>query len=186
MQIVSTIVGAAWVLWLVYWVISAAGAQPTVRQAGWKGMVASRLLLVIAVLTVFRLQSTGWGHIPRTGEPVLAWTGLVLTLGGLGLAVWARVHLGRNWGTPMAHQQGAELVTSGPYSWLRHPIYTGLIVALFGTAAAVGWLVLLPATIASAYFVPAAWTEDRELKKTFGESYLKYQARTKMLVPFVY
>ena len=68
---------------------------------------------------------------------ILGWTGVALCLLGFGLAINARRHLGRNWGTPMSRKEQPELVTSGPYALIRHPIYTGLILAMLGSAIGV-------------------------------------------------
>ena len=79
------------------------------------------------------------GHRAVVSSPILQGVGMVLFLTGLGLAVWARVHLGRNWGTPMCEKVDAELVTSGPYRYIRNPIYSGIILAAIGTAVAISW-----------------------------------------------
>jgi protein-S-isoprenylcysteine O-methyltransferase Ste14 len=64
---------------------------------------------------------------------ILAAIGALVFACGIALAVWARLHLGRNWGMPMTQRAEPELVTSGPYRFVRHPIYTGLLTALLGT-----------------------------------------------------
>ena len=79
------------------------------------------------------------GHRAIVSSPVLQGIGLVLFLTGLGLAVWARAHLGRNWGTPMSEKMDAELVTSGPYQYIQNPIYSGIILAAVGTTMAISW-----------------------------------------------
>ena len=77
-------------------------------------------------------------------DPWRAGIGLVLFALGLAFAIWARVHIGRNWGTPMTQKDEPELVTSGPYHLVRHPIYAGILVAGAGTAVALNWLWLTP------------------------------------------
>jgi protein-S-isoprenylcysteine O-methyltransferase Ste14 len=187
MQNLPTILSSFWAAWLVYWLISAARSKPTLRRPGWIRLALLRLLIAITVIIIFRLPGVGLAHISVTpASPPLAWSGLLLTIAGLGLAVWARVYLGRNWGVPMAHKQNPELITSGPYAWVRHPIYSGIILATFGTALASGWLVLLVVVYITGYFVYAARTEERNLEHEFGEPYRKYKAKSKMLVPFLY
>jgi protein-S-isoprenylcysteine O-methyltransferase Ste14 len=111
--------------------------------------------------------------------------GLVLFLAGLGLAVWARIYLGRNWGMPMTRKDEPELVTSGPYRFVRHPIYSGLFLAILGTTLATNlyWLIALAAL--GVYFVYSARVEERLMTASFPGVYPEYQARTRMLIPFL-
>ncbi len=112
--------------------------------------------------------------------------GIVLCAAGLGLAVWARVMLGRNWGEPMSLKEGHELVTAGPYCLVRHPIYTGILLAMLGSAVAVGsgWLLILVAVLP--YLVYSARTEEGLMMEQFPTEYPKYKKRTKALIPFVW
>jgi protein-S-isoprenylcysteine O-methyltransferase Ste14 len=108
-----------------------------------------------------------------------------LVLLGFGFALWARMHLGRNWGIPMSLRQGHELVTSGPYAYVRHPIYSGLMLAMIGSVLAVGlvWLALL--VISFVYFLVSARTEEKMMVAQFPDAYPAYRQRTRMLIPFV-
>ena len=112
--------------------------------------------------------------------------GLALFLLGLGLAVWARLYLGRNWGMPMSRKDDPELVTTGPYHWVRNPIYSGLILAMIGTAIAVSVAWLIAAVLLGGYFVYSAIKEGAYLAGQFPDTYPAYQASTKMLIPFVF
>ena len=118
-------------------------------------------------------------------SPVLEVVGTILFVSGLGVAVWARVHLGRNWGMPMTQKADPELVTSGPYHLVRHPIYSGILLAMLGTALATNldWLIVFG--ILGAYFVYSATVEERLLAATFSTTYPSYREHTKMLIPFV-
>jgi protein-S-isoprenylcysteine O-methyltransferase Ste14 len=104
---------------------------------------------------------------------------------GLAIAVWARVNLGRNWGTPMSQKVDPELVTTGPYRYIRHPIYSGIILAAIGTtiASSLYWIVVV--VFLGAYFIYAATVEERIMGRLFPESYPRYKRSTKMLVPFL-
>ena len=126
------------------------------------------------------------GHSIHNRDPWLAAVGLVLFACGLAFAVWARVHIGRNWGTPMTQKKEPELVTSGPYHLVRHPIYSGILVAGVGTAVALGWMWLVVAGLAGIYFIYAATVEERYLAGQFPDTYPSYKRSTKMLVPFVF
>lgn len=102
----------------------------------------------------------------------LAGVGLVLFAVGLGLAIWARMQIGRNWGTPMTQKDEPELVTSGPYHLVRHPIYSGILVADVGTAVALSWLWLIAVALAGVYFVYSAKVEEHYLTERFPDAYL--------------
>ena len=102
---------------------------------------------------------------PSTPIPWRAALGLLLFALGLGFAIWARVHIGRNWGTPMTQKDDPELVTSGPYHLVRHPIYTGILVAGVGTAVALSWLWLIAVILAGVYFVYSATVEERYMTR---------------------
>jgi protein-S-isoprenylcysteine O-methyltransferase Ste14 len=96
------------------------------------------------------------------------------------------VHIGRNWGTPMTQKDEPELVTSGPYRLVRHPIYSGIVVAGIGTGVALTWFWLAPVGLAGIYFIYSATVEERYLDEQFPDSYPAYKRSTKMLVPFVF
>jgi len=103
----------------------------------------------------------------------------------LGFAIWARRHIGRNWGTPMTQKNEPELVTSGPYRLVRHPIYSGILAAGVGTAVALSWLWLSAVGVAAAYFLYSATVEERYMTEQFPDSYPVYKRSTKMLIPFI-
>jgi protein-S-isoprenylcysteine O-methyltransferase Ste14 len=109
----------------------------------------------------------------------------VLIAAGLGVAIWARVNLGRNWGMPTTEKTEPELVTSGPYRYVRHPIYSGLLLATLGTALATNLTSLIVVAVLTAYFYYAATVEERNLTQTFPTAYPTYRSSTKMLIPFV-
>ena len=97
----------------------------------------------------------------------------------------ARVHIGRNWGSPMTQKDEPELVTSGPYQVVRHPIYSGLLAAGIGTAVALSWIWLIAVALAGVYFVYSATVEERHLSEQFPDTYPAYKSKTKMLLPFI-
>lgn len=106
---------------------------------------------------------------------------------GVALAIWARVVLGDNWGMPMTQVASPRLVTNGPYAYVRHPIYTGMLVGMIGTVIAtspamlMGWPLL-----AFIYFVISAFREERDMLKAFPEKYGEYMSHTRRLVPFLW
>jgi protein-S-isoprenylcysteine O-methyltransferase Ste14 len=121
-----------------------------------------------------------------TNDPWLQAIGLAIFVSGLVLAIWARRYLGPNWGMPMSEKVDPELVTTGPYSRVRHPIYSGLIVAMIGTAIAVSWYWLIAVALMGAYFIYSAVMEERYMMGQFPDAYPGYRRSTKMLVPFIF
>lgn len=179
MTATKTIVAAAWLAFWAYWAFSALGSKRGTRS--WRGMPL-RALLAIAVILLFSFVHSGSLEVHGLVLPLL---GTVIVLCGLGFAVWARVHIGRNWGMPMTIKAEPELVTSGPYRLVRHPIYTGILTAAVGTALAIDLLALAVAALLAVFFLYSATVEEQNLQATFPDAYPAYRARTKMLIPFV-
>ena len=150
----------------------------------WSRELRIRAILFVVVILLVRL-GVFRGHGVTT-DPLREAVGLALLVLGLGFAIWARLHIGRNWGTPMTQKVEPELVTSGPYRLVRHPIYSGILTAGVGTALALSWFWLVPVALAGSYFVYAATVEERFLTEQFPDSYPAYKRSTKMLVPFVF
>jgi protein-S-isoprenylcysteine O-methyltransferase Ste14 len=180
MAALSTFFAVTWLVFWGYWMVSATGAKRGTRRG-----LASRLPFVVtAALVVLLLRGAHAGGL-EVHALVLRCVGVVLFLAGLGLAVWARVHLGRNWGMPMTRKDEPELVTSGPYGRVRHPIYSGLLLAMLGTALATTLYWLIAFVTLGAYFLFSARVEERMLEGEFPEAYPGYRAHTKMLIPFL-
>ena len=173
-----TLVFIAWGVLGVFWLISAMAAKQGTRTM--RARLPSLMVLVGVVLVrVFKNDTVAvHSHIVQA-------IGVVLLLSGLAVAVWARIYLGRNWGMPMTRKDEPELVTSGPYRFVRHPIYSGLLLALLGTALATNLYWLIGLGVMGAYFIYSATVEERLMTSSFPTQYPSYKARTKMLVPFV-
>lgn len=167
-----------WGVFGLYWLIAAAGAK---EGFGSRRTLPPGLLLVSAFLLLRIFTTDNLAVHSR----ILQVVGVIVFLSGLGLAVWARIYLGRNWGMPMTQKDEPELVTSGPYRFVRHPIYSGILLAILGTALATNiyWLVALG--VMGIYFVYSARVEERMLTTSFPAAYPSYRAKTKMLIPFV-
>ncbi|MFZ0088023.1 MAG: isoprenylcysteine carboxylmethyltransferase family protein [Solirubrobacteraceae bacterium] len=172
-------ISVAWIIFWVYWLASAVGVKKgrwSRRRIPLNGLTA---LSVLVVVRVFR------GGSLAVESPILAVIGAVVFASGIAVAIWARVHLGRNWGMPMTEKAEPELVTTGPYGLVRHPIYTGLLTAVLGTALATNLLGLIIVAILGGYFYYSASVEEKTLTATFPTAYPAYRTRTKMLIPFV-
>ena len=185
MQIYSSIVAFSWLVLIVFWVIAALVLGTSgIGRSSWRTRVV-RLLLVVALWLVM-----GYGY--RFVAPFWTQTMLAVAAAGSGICVagcafacWARVSLGRSWGMPMTQHAQPKLVTSGPYRFVRHPIYTGILFMLVGTSL-VHPLAAVPSAGFIAYFVYSARREERDMAQRFPDAYLGYKQRSKMLVPFLF
>ena len=179
----SAIVGASWLAFFIAWALLAAFYGGGGKRQVTAGSLGLRVLMLaaayLAVVYGDRVQPFG----RYAGG--LAIAGAVLCVLGLVFAVWARVALGRSWGMPMALHDDPELITSGPYRLVRHPIYTGLSAMLIGTSLAYP-VAALPCAITIAYSAFAARREERDMEQRFPETYPDYKRRSKFIVPFVF
>lgn len=189
MNLLRLTVAGLWVIFLGYWLAASFGVKRNLAVGrAWENVL---LRVVGLVLIIAAVHLIGGARVGRAGSVVQGnlWVGglgVALCLAGIGFAVWARMHLGRNWGMPMSVKEDAELVTSGPYAWVRHPIYTGVLVAAAGSALVAGPAYLIIVLPLALYFVYSAKTEERVMLERFAERYRAYMARTKRLIPFVY
>ena len=143
------------------------------------------MVIILIVLLLLRLRVLK-GHRAVTDNPWLQGIGLAIFFLGLALAVWARIYIGRNWGMPMSEKADPELVTTGPYRTIRHPIYSGIILAIAGTTVAVSLYWLIAVVLVGAYFVYSAIMEERYMNERFPDTYPRYKQSTRMLVPFIF
>jgi len=181
-RIVALVIGVGWVVFWIGWLV--AGFTAKASRGRWGRFAGLRAGLVVVVVLLVRPSHFRGVHLAGP-DPVLAGVGLALWVAGLGLAVWARLYIGRNWGMPMTRREDPDLVTTGPYRYIRHPIYTGIIVGFIGTALATTLYGLIVVAILIGYFTFSATREERFLTGEFPDSYPPYKARTKMLVPFI-
>ena len=185
-----SIIAGLWLVFVAYWALAAVGAKRNASRHLWRGGIGLRLVLILLIAVVVRSPSLrdflAQAQRSASHSSVLGWTGVALCVLGFGLAIYARWHLGSNWGMPMSLKEQPELVTSGPYAFIRHPIYTGLILAMIGSAIGVNvsWALLLVPV--SAYFILSARQEESAMLQQFPEQYAAYMARTGMLVPRLY
>jgi protein-S-isoprenylcysteine O-methyltransferase Ste14 len=178
-QTLRLAISVVWVVFWVYWLAAAAGAKQGTRTRR-----ARPPGLLIAILAFVLLRAFGISTL-AVHQALLQALGAIAFLSGLALAVWARVYLGRNWGMPMSEKDEPELVTSGPYRFVRHPIYSGILLGLVGTALATNLYWLIAAGVLGAYFIYSAKVEEGIMARAFPSAYPEYRAGTKMLIPFV-
>jgi protein-S-isoprenylcysteine O-methyltransferase Ste14 len=178
-----------WTVLLVYWTIAAIlvgrGLRAGARRRG-MGLRLVLLLIIIAAIDLARrfgdLRALEWAVLH---SEAMALAGAILTTVGAVIAFTARAAIGRNWGPPATERSDTLLVTSGPYSLVRHPIYTGILLMMIGTAIGIMPAWLLVAIAAGIYFYVSARAEERFMAERFPEAYPPYRARTKMLIPFL-
>jgi protein-S-isoprenylcysteine O-methyltransferase Ste14 len=176
-----------WLVWALFWVVSAATAKPTQRRESPGSRLSHLLPLVLGVYLIvwpqLRLPGMSATLLPDVGARY--WLALVLVVLGLGFTVWARLHLGKNWSGTVTQKQGHELIRSGPYACVRHPIYTGLLAALLGSAIALGELRgFLGLLIVLGSFWRKLRIEEGFMRELFPEQYQRYMDEVPALVPF--
>jgi protein-S-isoprenylcysteine O-methyltransferase Ste14 len=176
----------AWIIFLVYWFVSARKLK-AVKQ---REPQAERLVYLVSMISSYLLMfndrlSIGWlgrRFVPLSAR--LGAMGVAVTFAGIALAIWARGHLGQNWSATVTLKEGHELVRSGPYGRIRHPIYTGMLVAFVGTALALGeYRGLLAVAIAVTSFFAKARKEERYLLQEFGPRFEEHIRHTGMFLP---
>ncbi|MDE2312099.1 MAG: isoprenylcysteine carboxylmethyltransferase family protein [Patescibacteria group bacterium] len=176
-----------WAVFLLYWAFSAFGTKRDVKKPGTPWFeVLLRLLLTLVVIWVSRLQSFRQSLGVRDIPPAIIIFGFIICALGIALAIWARRHLGANWSSQPALKENHELVTDGPYKIVRHPIYTGMIVAILGSALTGGLFWLGFFVIMIVIFIRRVKIEEKLMLQQFPNQYPAYKLRTKALVPFVW
>ena len=178
-------IGDLWVLWAVSWLLAAPFAARAAKRSKWM-MVPLTVVGLLAYVVWGRLGQ-GLDHPLFAMPGPLRWlcTGAVLM--GFGFAWWARLTLGRLWSGFITLKEGHHIVDYGPYGLVRHPIYTGILLAIVATALAAPspYAFALAAAILTV-LIAKAWAEERFLGQELGEeAYAAYRARVPMLVPFL-
>lgn len=178
-----------WIAFIVYWRIKAAGTKTTQRIEP----AASGILRALAFVMALVLLSTTriplrWLYRQLWPSGLWSfWAGAAITIAGLLFAVWARRHLASNWSSSVTIKQDHELITTGPYAAVRHPIYTGILIGFLGTAIA---LSQVRGVIGFVLIFVVLWaklrTEEDWMRCHFGAKYEAYSGRTAALVPYLF
>jgi protein-S-isoprenylcysteine O-methyltransferase Ste14 len=179
-------INALWILFGLYWLVSALKRKKTKRRETWIQRSRYVLPLVGAWYLLARPEAHyGWlGARFVPAQPAVEWVGVLLTAAGVAVAFWARWHLGANWSGVVTLKEGHELIRTGPYRAIRHPIYTGILLGLLGTAIAMGEVRgLLAVAIAWLSFYLKARREESFLTQEFGEKFEAHAKQTGMFFP---
>jgi protein-S-isoprenylcysteine O-methyltransferase Ste14 len=175
-----------WIAFWAYWLVAAIFVKRIARrQSG-----SSRLLYFALLLPAFFLLfdprlSVSWlgrNFLPASHAVFLC--GIAITVVGLGFAIWARIFLGSNWSGAVVVKEQHTLTRTGPYRWVRHPIYTGMLLGALGTAVSLEqWRGLCGVVLMTFGFYVKARHEEQLMIQTFGAQYDEYKRKTGMLLP---
>jgi len=176
----------AWIVFLAYWLVSARKLKSVKRREPRAERGVYLAVMVTSYVLMFNDRlSLGWlGRRFVPVSPLVEALGAGIAALGIAFAIWARRHLGENWSATITLKEGHELIRSGPYRHIRHPIYTGMLTGLSGTALALGeYRALLSLAIAVSAFYFKARKEERYLVQEFGEGFRKHREHTGMFLP---
>ena len=188
-SIPSMLILALWIAWVVYWCIASFGTRAVRRRESTASRLSHAVPLIIgvALLAPPRLGSVWLSRHVLSPTPLIGWIGFALVAAGIVFSVWARRHIAGWWSSDVTLKQGHQLIRSGPYRYARHPIYTGLILALLGTAISIGeWRGFLGVLAITLAFLRKIQIEESFLTEAFPSDYARYRVEVAALIPFLY
>jgi len=177
-----------WLSWALYWWVHSTNVKATIRRETFVSRLVYISPLILAVLLI-------WGpDVPSSflherflpKKLLIFWLGSAITAGGLLFSIWARLHLGRNWSGTVTIKEDHELITGGPYAFVRHPIYLGILLAFIGSATACGqFRGIFSVTLVFCSLWYKLRQEERWMHERFGDGYDRYCRHVAALVPFL-
>jgi protein-S-isoprenylcysteine O-methyltransferase Ste14 len=185
-EVFRALVEFPWIVFVIYWIVGALKTRATRERES----AASRIAILLIEVTGYGLifsPSAGIGFlgtrfIPRT--MVSAIVGVVLTWSGIGLAIWARYHLAEYWSARITIKEDHELIRTGPYAHLRHPIYSGLVLATIGSTVVIDeWRCVFGVCLVLTGYCLKARKEETMLSQQFGDAFREHQKHTGFLIP---
>jgi len=186
---VKTLILYPWLALGAVWIVGAFTAKPAVRRESAGSRLRVTALGALAVIIGFsKYFQFGWLARPfLPASPAVAYTGLALMFAGIGFAVWARFYLGGNWSGVVTVKKDHTLVRRGPYAIVRHPIYSGLLLAILGSVVVYRELRgLVAAGLLLVMLRLKSRTEERFMTEEFGSEYRLYEQQVKALIPFIW
>lgn len=183
----GVVIGVTWIVFLVFWLVSSFTAKKIARREGRAGIARRVLTGLVGYFLFFRAADPGFGVLSHRFLPDdlrVAWIGAVITALGVLFAIWARIHIGKYWSATVALKSDHQLIRTGPYARIRHPIYTGILLALAGTAVAIGCYAAL---VGLAIYFVAFWFKARKeealLLGEFGPAFEEHRRSTGFFLP---
>lgn len=185
-----SLIKLCWAIFLIFWVINCLRNKRTIKR----GPLGHRWVYTVLVVLAFALlNGAGFNHrhewirrLVLPHHPVVNIVAVALTVLGLILAIWARMVLGTNWSGTVTFKEDHELIQHGPYAFMRHPIYTAILLMFLGSAVAVG---SVGGFIGLAILYLSFWIkyqqEEAFMIEHFGDRYLDYMKRVRAIIPFV-
>jgi protein-S-isoprenylcysteine O-methyltransferase Ste14 len=175
-----------WITLGLYWLASAFNRKVTKKRETYFQRLWYTLPLIVAFYFLFRPEAhyglLGTRFVPA--GPVSEWLGVGIAAAGVAFAIWARWHLGSNWSGVVTLKEGHELIRTGPYRTIRHPIYTGMLIGLFGTLVTVGEVRgIIGLSIALWSFYMKAHREESFLAQEFGPAFAEHRRKTGKFLP---
>ncbi len=185
-EVFRVLVELPWIVFVTYWIIGAIKTRATREKESFASRFAVLLLEGVGYLLIFS-GSTGIGFLGTRFVPrsmPTAFLGVIFVWVGIGLAIWARYHLAEYWSARITIKEGHQLIRTGPYSHLRHPIYSGLVLATIGSALVIDeWRCVLGVCLVLTGYCFKARKEETMLRQQFGEAFREHQKRTGFLTP---
>jgi protein-S-isoprenylcysteine O-methyltransferase Ste14 len=176
----------AWLVFLAYWLAARFRVNRMQRREPGPTLVLRILIMVGAYWLLFQ-QDPRLGILNRRFIPLddrIVLIGVLLTWSGVAFAIWARYHLGKFWSATVALREGHQLIRSGPYAYIRHPIYTGMLTAVLGTTLAVGrYRALVAFVLILLAFIAKSRQEEKLLDAQFGAAFQEHQRHTGFFLP---
>jgi protein-S-isoprenylcysteine O-methyltransferase Ste14 len=183
----SLVIAALWIGWAASWLLAAVWSNRTEKSVGLRAEAGYRVVLGLGAL-IFAVPAHGYEGALRVWHVdwLSAWICVAFIAAGMAFCWWGRIHLGRLWSGRITRKADHHVVDTGPYRVVRHPIYTGMLVAIWATTVAKG---TLPGIAAAALISLGVWMkarlEEKWLRSELGpDAYDSYRRRVPMLVPF--
>ncbi len=183
----TLIIVLLWAVVAIYWAATALRLKPVAERVSFSPtpIVIGVLLLLVVLVRVGALPKGINVALWPTSETVLV-IGDILAAAGCALLLWARRIIGRNWSSSVTYRVDHELVTTGPYGAVRHPIYSGFLLTVLGSALVNGHLVgVVVLALCVVVFALKMSQEEGLMMKHFPEAYAEYRKRVKALIPHV-
>jgi protein-S-isoprenylcysteine O-methyltransferase Ste14 len=182
----GTVTATLWLVWLAGWWLGALKSARTVKRQSHGSQLRYSIFVWIGAALLFFNAVRGGIFSAALYRPtgIVAWTGVVLVALGLSYAVWARLHLGKMWSAVVTLKEEHQIIKTGPYTITRHPIYTGMLLALLGTVLVRDTLgALIGCAFIATGFVLKLRQEERMLIEHFGDDYRVYRGQVPALIP---